>query len=72
MSDENRAFANALNLPCLLYTSDAAGDILLKRLRLIIRDSMIEHVFYPVFPPDKNAGAVVAWLKANPVSDTSR
>jgi hypothetical protein len=24
-------------------------------------------VFYPVFPPDRNAGDVLAWLKANPV-----
>lgn len=68
LSDENRAFANALNLPRF----EGAGDILLKRLTLIIRDGVIEHVFYPVFPPDKNAGEVVAWLKANPVSDPSR
>jgi len=25
----------------------------------------IEHVFYPVFPPDRNAADVVAWLRAN-------
>ena len=25
----------------------------------------IEHVFYPVFPPDKHAEEVIAWLKAN-------
>jgi hypothetical protein len=24
-------------------------------------------VFYPVFPPDRNAGDVLDWLKANPV-----
>jgi hypothetical protein len=24
-------------------------------------------VFYPVFPPDRNAGDVLEWLKANPV-----
>jgi hypothetical protein len=24
-------------------------------------------VFYPVFPPDRNAGDVLAWLKENPV-----
>ncbi len=37
---------------------------LLKRLTLVIRDGVIEHVFYPVFPPDRNAGDVVAWLSA--------
>jgi peroxiredoxin len=39
---------------------------LLKRLTLIIRDGVVEHVFYPVFPPDANAQAVVEWLAANP------
>ncbi|MGA9954810.1 MAG: peroxiredoxin, partial [Bradyrhizobium sp.] len=23
------------------------------------------HVFYPVFPPDRNAGDVLEWLKEN-------
>lgn len=35
---------------------------LLKRLTMIVRDGRIEKVFYPVFPPDRNAGDVVAWL----------
>jgi hypothetical protein len=25
-------------------------------------------VFYPVFPPDRNAGDVLAWLKENKVT----
>jgi len=37
---------------------------LIKRLTLIVRDGVIEHVFYPVFPPDRNAGDVLAWLSA--------
>jgi peroxiredoxin len=37
---------------------------LLKRLTLVIRDGGIEYVFYPVFPPDRHAGDVVAWLSA--------
>ena len=28
---------------------------LVKRLALILRDGTIEHVFYPVFPPDQSA-----------------
>lgn len=68
LSDANHVFANALDLPQF----EAAGDVLLKRLTLIIRDGVIEHVFYPVFPPDKNAGEVVDWLSANPVSNSSR
>ena len=37
---------------------------LLKRLTLVIHDGKIEHVFYPVFPPDRNASDVIAWLTA--------
>jgi peroxiredoxin len=33
-------------------------------LTLVIYDGVIEHVFYPVFPPDRNASDVVAWLEA--------
>jgi hypothetical protein len=25
-------------------------------------DGTVEHVFYPVFPPDRNAGDVIEWL----------
>jgi peroxiredoxin len=46
---------------------DVAGLTMIKRLALIIDDARITHAFYPVFPPDRNAGDVLAWLKANPV-----
>jgi peroxiredoxin len=36
---------------------------LLKRMALIIDDGVITKVFYPVFPPDKNAEEVIAWLR---------
>ena len=62
LSDEGLAFARALRLP----TFGAAGMTLIKRITLIVRDGAIEKVFYPVFPPDKNAGEVVAWLRENP------
>ena len=58
LSDEHLALAGALNLP----TFKTSGMTLLKRLTLLIRDGMIEHVFYPVFPPDRNASEVLAWL----------
>jgi len=32
-----------------------AGLTLMKRLALIVDDARITHVFYPVFPPDRNA-----------------
>ena len=58
LSDEKLAFARALKLP----TFDVAGMRLIKRLALIARDGVIEKVFYPVFPPDRNAGDVLDWL----------
>jgi peroxiredoxin len=58
LSDATLAFTNALTLP----TFTIAGMTLVKRLTLIVRDGRIEHVFYPVFPPDTHAEQVVAWL----------
>ena len=60
---EAGADAARSNLP----TMEVAGLTLIKRLALIIDDGRITHVFYPVFPPDRNAGDVLAWLKDNPV-----
>ena len=58
LSDERLEFASALRLP----TFKVDGMTLIKRLTLFVRDGAIEHVFYPVFPPDANAAAVVHWL----------
>ena len=62
LSDSDLALTRALNLPSM----DVAGQTLIKRLALIVDDATITHVFYPVFPPDRNAGDVLAWLQANP------
>lgn len=58
LSDAHLKLASALRLP----TFETGGMTLLKRLTMVIRDGVIEHVFYPVFPPDRNASEVVAWL----------
>ncbi|HKC73795.1 MAG TPA: peroxiredoxin, partial [Chloroflexota bacterium] len=42
------------------------GMTLIKRLTLILIDGRIEKVFYPVFPPDRNADDVISWLEQNP------
>jgi peroxiredoxin len=63
LSDEKLELTRALNLP----TMEVAGLTLIKRLALIIDDALIRHVFYPVFPPDRNAGDVLEWLKDNKV-----
>jgi peroxiredoxin len=59
LSDEKLALTNALKLP----TFSIAGMTLLKRMALIVDDGQIVKTFYPVFPPDKNAAEVVAWLQ---------
>lgn len=64
LSDAELRLAGALNLP----TFEAAGHTLFKRLTLVIRDGVIEHVFYPVFPPDTHAADVLGWLESNPAS----
>jgi len=35
---------------------------------VIIDDGTIVKVFYPVFPPDKSAAEVVAWLRSRHVT----
>jgi peroxiredoxin len=59
LSDQALALTRALRLP----TFEASGMTLIKRLTLVARDAVIEHVFYPVFPPDQNAAEVTAWLR---------
>jgi peroxiredoxin/DNA-binding transcriptional MerR regulator len=63
LSDPARSLARALALP----TFDVGGLTLYKRLTLIIRDGVIEHAFYPIFPPGEHAGQVLAWLRSNPL-----
>src|SRR5689334_3692394 len=63
LSDEKLLLTRVLNLP----TMEVAGLTLIKRLALIIDDGRITHAFYPVFPPDRNAGDVLEWLRENPV-----
>jgi peroxiredoxin len=60
LSDEHFKLTGALRLP----TFKTSGMTLLKRLALVIHEGRIEHVFYPVFPPDRNASDVLAWLAA--------
>jgi peroxiredoxin len=42
-----------------------AGMTVIKRLAMVIDYGAIKKVFYPVFPPDRNAPDVLAWLEAH-------
>jgi peroxiredoxin len=68
LSDEHLRLAGALRLP----TFQTSGMTLLKRLTLVILNGKIEHVFYPVFPPDGNASDVITWLTAKVSSRGNR
>ena len=59
LSDEKLALARAIDLP----TFDVEGMTLLKRLALAIDNGVVTKVFYPVFPPDRNAQDVIDWLQ---------
>ena len=59
LSDEGLGLRDALGMP----TFEAAGMTLYRRVTLVIRDGEIVKVFYPVFPPDRNAAEVLAWLQ---------
>lgn len=59
LSDERLELTRALGLP----TFETSGWTLLKRLTLVIDEGKVEHVFYPVFPPDSHAVAVLDWLR---------
>ena len=78
-TEYQREAVSRLQLPFALL-SDAAGEVsaalrlpwfevdgvrLLKRLTLVIRHGYILHCVYPVFPPDKDAEAVISWIRNN-------
>jgi peroxiredoxin len=58
LSDADLKLTQAIDLP----TFTTSGMTLFKRMALVIDDGVIVKTFYPVFPPDKNAAEVIAWL----------
>ena len=60
LSDEGLDFAKEVGLPAF----EVDGDVLTRRLTMILEDGRVEKVFYPVFPPDEDADNVIRWLSA--------
>lgn len=58
LSDPDLKLSETLGLP----TFAVDGLRFYKRLTLVLRNGFVEHVFYPVFPPDQHAGEVLRWL----------
>ena len=61
LSDANLRFVNLMKLP----TFRVDEKIFIKRLTLIIENSIIKKVFYPIFPPDLHIKDVINWLENN-------
>jgi len=60
IADPNRELGRALDLP----TFEFEGLTLYTRVTIIAEAATIVKVFYPVFPPDRHAEEVAAWLRA--------
>ena len=58
IADPERGLGAVLGLP----TFEFEGATLYKRVTLILERGHVAKVFYPVFPPDRNAEEVLAWL----------
>lgn len=67
LSDVAHEFTSQLQLP----TFEVEGETYHKRLTLVVVDGYIEHVFYPVFPPDEHADEVIEWLEQQYNSKTT-
>jgi peroxiredoxin len=61
LSDSALRLAELLALP----TFEVDGHRMFKRLSMVVHNAVVEHVFYPVFPPDGHAAEVLAWLQAH-------
>ncbi len=60
IADPELKLRDALALP----TFEFGGATLYKRVTLVLEAGRVRHVFYPVFPPDRNAADVIEWLRA--------
>lgn len=70
LSDSALELTRALALPTFTADLRSAHDgggrrVLLRRLTLVVRDGVIEKVFYPIFPPDGHAEEVLAWVRGH-------
>jgi peroxiredoxin len=58
LSDASLRLREALGLP----TFEVDGRVFYRRLTFVAAEGRIVKVFYPVFPPDRDAAEVLAWL----------
>lgn len=58
LSDQSLSLKSKLGMP----TFEVQGMELYKRVTLICENTTIKKIFYPVFPPDRNANDVLNWI----------
>jgi peroxiredoxin len=64
LSDRDLTLTRALRLPTFEYAATRGGPpTLIKRMAWFADQGRIEKIWYPVFPPDRNAETVVEWLR---------
>ncbi len=68
LSDTGWELTENLDLP----TFDIEGETYLRRLTMVLSGETIEHVFYPVFPPDEHASEVLGWVSEAPSPGSQR
>ncbi len=61
LSDSQLELTTILKLPTITVDEKT----LIKRLTLVLFEKQIKKVFYPVFPPDKNAAEVLEFIRSN-------
>lgn len=66
LSDPQLQLARALDLPTFHGDGGGGRAELYKRLTMVVQGDRIEHVFYPIFPPDAHAEEVLHWLRTHP------
>ena len=65
LSDAELRLTHALKLPTFEFPVPGIGrSTLIKRMAWYLEGGRLAHVWYPVFPPDKNASVVLSWLRA--------
>ena len=63
LSDRDLALVRALRLPTFEYPATRGGPpTLVRRMAWFVERGAIERIWYPVFPPDRNAETVLGWL----------
>jgi peroxiredoxin len=60
LSDSGLVLADRLQLPTFTASD---GAVRYKRLTLVLSPGRIDHVFYPIFPPNQHAAEVLDWLR---------